>query len=50
MQKTLCGSQQTVENLQGREYQMILPAFIKICMQVKKQKVELNMEKKTGSK
>ena len=33
----LCGSQQTVENLQRWEYQMILPAFRKICMQVKKQ-------------
>ena len=29
---------------------MILPAFRKICMQVKKQQVELNMEVQTGSK
>ena len=29
---------------------MILPAFRKICMQVKKQQVELNMEEQTGSK
>ena len=29
---------------------MILPAFREICMQVKKQQVELNMEQWTGSK
>ena len=29
---------------------MNLPAFREICMQVKKQQVELNMEKQTGSK
>ena len=46
----LCRSQQTVENLQRQEYQMNLPAFREICMQVKKQQVELNMEKQTGSK
>ena len=28
----LCGSQQTVENLQRWEYQTILPAFWEICM------------------
>jgi len=45
----LCGSQQTVENLQRWEYQTILPAFWEICMQVKKQQLELNMEQQTGS-
>ena len=29
---------------------MILPAFREICMQAKKQQVELNMEEQTGSK
>ena len=29
---------------------MILPAFWEICMQVKKQQLELNMEQQTGSK
>ena len=46
----LCGSQQTVENLQQWEYQTILLAFWEICIQVKKQQLELNMEKQTGSK
>ena len=45
----LCGSQQTVENLQRWEYQTTLPAFWEICMQVKKQQLELNMEQETGS-
>ena len=39
-----------MENLQRWEYQMILPAFWEICMQVKKQQLELNMEQQTGSK
>ena len=46
----LCGSQPTVENLQRWEYQTILPAFWEICMRVKKQQLELNMEQQTGSK
>ena len=51
MQKplTVCITK-TVENLQRWEYQTILPAFREICMQVKKQYVELNMEEQTGSK
>ena len=32
------------------EYQTSLPAFWEICMQVKKQQLELNMEEQTGSK
>ena len=32
------------------EYQATLPAFWEICMQVKKQQLELDMEKQTGSK
>ena len=39
-----------MENLQRWEHQTILPAFREICMQVKKQQVELNMEEQTGSK
>ena len=46
----LCGSQQTVGNLQRLEYQTILSAFWEICMQVKKQQWEMNMEQQTGSK
>ena len=32
------------------EYQATLPAFWEICMQVKKQQLELDMEQGTGSK
>ena len=32
------------------EYQTTLPASLEICMQVKKQQVELDMEQQTGSK
>ena len=32
------------------EYQTTLPASWEICMQVKKQKLELDMEQQTGSK
>ena len=32
------------------EYQTTLPAFWEICMQVKKQKLELDMEQQAGSK
>ena len=32
------------------EYQTTLPASWEICMQVKKQKLELDMEQRTGSK
>ena len=36
--------------LKGWEYQTTLPAFWEICMQVKKQQLELDMEQWTGSK
>ena len=39
-----------MENLQRWEYQTIIPAFWEICVQVKKQQLELNMEEQTGSK
>ena len=32
------------------EYQTILPASLEICMQVKKQKLELDVEEQIGSK
>ena len=32
------------------EYQTTLPASFEICMQVKKQQLELDMEQQTGSK
>ena len=32
------------------EYRATLPAFWEICMQVKKQQLELDMEQQTGSK
>ena len=47
----LCGSQQTVENFFKRwEYQTTWPASWEICMQVKKQQLELDMGQQTGSK
>ena len=46
----LCGSQQTGEFLKRWEYQTTWPAFWEICMQVKKQQLELDMEQQTGSK
>ena len=46
----LCGSQQTVENSSVWEYQTTLPASWEICMQVKKQQLELDLEQWTGSK
>ena len=36
--------------LTRQEYQTTLPASWEICMQVKKQQVELDMEQQTGSK
>ena len=33
-----------------REYQTTLPASWEICMQIKKQELELDMEQQTGSK
>ena len=46
----LCGSQQTVENIKRCKYQTIWPASWEICMQVRKQQLELNMEQQTGFK
>ena len=46
----LCGSQQTGKFLKRWEYQTALPASWEICMQVKKQQLEPDMEKQTGSK
>ena len=47
----LCGSQQTVENSsRDGEYQTPWPASWEICMQVRKQQLELDMEQQTGSK
>ena len=44
----LCGSQQTGKFLKRLEYQTTWPASWEICMQVKKQQLELDMEKWTG--
>ena len=40
----LCGSQQTGKFLKRREYQTTWPVSWEICMQVKKQQLELDME------
>ena len=46
----LYGSQQTVGKYFKRwEYQTTLPASWEICMQVKNQQLELDMEQQTGS-
>ena len=39
-----------LQYLKRREYQTTLPSSCEICMQVKKQQLELNMEQQTGSK
>ena len=46
----LCGSQQTGKFLKRWEYQTIWPASWEICMQMKKQQLELDMEQQTSSK
>ena len=46
----LCESQQTEKFLKRWEYQTTWPASWKICMQVKKQQLEQDMEQQTGSK
>ena len=38
------------KNLKGMEYQTTWPASWEICMQVKKQQLELDMEQQIGSK
>ena len=45
----LCGSQQTGKFFKRWEYQTSLPASWEICMQVKKQQLQTNMQQ-TGSK
>ena len=44
------GSQQTGKFFKRQEYQTTLPASREICMQVKNQQLELDMEQQTGSK
>ena len=46
----VCGSQQTGKFWKRWEYQTTLPASWEICMQVKKQQLEPDMEQQTGSK
>ena len=46
----LCGSQQTENFFKRWEYQITWPASWEICMQVKKQQLELDMEQQAGSK
>ena len=41
---------QTVKNSERWEYQTTWPASWEICMQVRKQQLELDMEQQTGSK
>ena len=47
---SLCGSQQTGKFFKRWEYQTTIPASWEICMQVKKQQLELGVEQQTGSK
>ena len=46
----LCGSQQIGKVLKRWGYQTTLPASWEICMQVRKQQLEMDMEQQTGSK
>ena len=46
----LCGSPQTGKFFKKWEYQTTLSASWEICMQVRKQQLELAMEQQTGSK
>ena len=50
MPKPVCESQQTGKFLNSWEYQATWPASWEICMQVKKQQLELDMEQQTGPK
>ena len=45
-----CGSQQSWKFFKRWEYQITLPASWEICMQVKKQQLEPDMEQQTCSK
>ena len=46
----VCGSQHCGKFFKRWEYQTILPASWKICIQVKKQQLEPDMEQQSGSK
>ena len=46
----LCGSQYTGKFWKRWEYQTTWPASWEICMQVRKQQIELDMEQQAGSK
>ena len=46
----LCTLQKTGKFLKRWEYQTTLPVSWETCMEVKKQQLELDMEKQTGSK
>ena len=46
----LCGSQQTGKFFKRWEYQTTWPASWEICIQVRNQQLELDMEQQTGSK
>ena len=48
--KVFGGSQQTEKFFKRWEYQTTCPASWEICMQVRKQQLELDMEQQTGSK
>ena len=50
MWKAFCGTQWTVENCERWDYQTTWPASWEICMQVRKQQLELDIEQWTGSK
>ena len=50
MLKPLCGSRQTGKIFKKWEYQTTWPASWEICMQVKKQQLELEMEQRACSK
>ena len=45
-----CGSQQTAKLFKRWEYQTTWSVSWEICMQVRKQQLELDMEQQTGSK
>ena len=44
------GHKKLWKTLKGQEYQTTLPVSWEICIQVKKQLLELDMEQQTGSK
>ena len=46
----LCGSQQTGKFWKRWKYQTTWPAFWEICMQIREQQLELDMEQQTASK